>query len=411
MMNRRTFFQTSVLGAAGALALPGCAAPQDETLQAVAPARTYRLRLTHSAPVIMESVELLEVDNRYFIRVRSTDGAEGIVQAHARTLLTMPIFKEQVVPYFIGKDARMLEQLIDDFYYAERHYKLAGVAIWLPCGVVELAILDMLGKIEGQPVGALFGDLTKSRVAVYASRFEREQSVEESLERLERDLTAYGAGVKAVKLKIGGRMSRNADAFPGRTEAYIPAARELLGDNFTIYVDANGSYDAPKAIEIGHMLADNGVTMYEEPCVFEDYEGTRRVTAALDLAVSGGEQDASWWTWERMVRDHIVDILQPDFMYNGGFIRCLKVAALAEAVGRLITPHSPIWGPASAIKAQFAALVPNAGTYQEHRARRPAGDWYAPQFTIDADGTIAVPMGPGWGITYDDDLFAQATVL
>lgn len=406
--NRRQFLQTATLGAAAVTVTPGCTRSTTTPKRDV---RTYRLTLTRTEPVIIEAIDLLEIDGKYFSRVRSAEGAEGIVQAHSRTLLTMPIFKEQVTPYFLGQDAREIERLVDEYYYAERHYKLAGVAIWLPFGVVELAVLDLLGKLEGKPVAALFGEMTKTRIGVYASRFEREQSVDESLARLERDLAQYGGGVRAVKLKIGGRMSRNADAFPGRTEAYIPAARKLLGDDFTIYVDANGSYDAPKGIEVGRMLQDYGVAMYEEPCPFEDYEGTRQVTAALDLAVSGGEQDTSWWTWERMVRDRIVDIVQPDFMYNGGFIRCLRVAALAEAAGMTITPHSPIWGPASAIKAQFASLVPNAGRFQEHRARRPAGDWYAPQFTMDADGTIAVPDGPGWGVTYDDALFQTVKTL
>ncbi|GAB5518565.1 MAG: D-galactarolactone cycloisomerase [Rhodothermales bacterium] len=357
------------------------------------------------------SVELLEVQGLYFVRVRSEDGAEGIVQAHSRTLRTLPIFKEDVVPYFVGQDAREVEQLVDDYLYSGRVYKLAGVAIWLPFGVVELAVLDLLGKIEGKPVASLFGPMTKERIAVYVSRFEREQSVAESLDRLERDLAAHGGGAKAVKLKIGGRMSRDADAFPGRTEAFIPAARQMLGDDFVIYVDANGSYGADRGIEVGHMLQNYGVAMYEEPCVFQDYAGTKAVTDALTMAVSGGEQDSSMWTWQQMVNERIVDIVQPDFMYNGGFIRCLQVAALAKAQGITITPHSPIWGPASAIKAQFASLVSNAGRYQEHRANAPAGDWYSPHFPIASDGTIAVPNGPGWGITYDSDLLANSRVL
>lgn len=80
--------------------------------------------------------------------------------------------------------------------------------------------------------------------------------------------------------------------------------------------------------------------------------------------------------------DCIVDIVQPDFMYNGGFIR---------------------W--------QFATLVPNTGIYQEHRERRPAGDWYAPQVTIGEDGAIAVLDGPGWGVTYDAAIFQNAIAL
>ena len=404
--NRRRFLQTAALGTFAAAVAPGRAVPTPGR-----GVRAYRLSLTHTAPVVLASVEVLEAGGLHFIRVRSAEGAEGVVQTPSRTLLSMPLLKEWIIPYFLGQDARELERIEDDFYFARRHYKMTGIGLWRAFGSIELALLDMLGKIEGKPVGALFGPLKKDRIAVYASRFEREQPVAESLARLERDLAAYGNGVQAVKLKIGGRMSRDADAFQGRTEAFIPAARKLLGDAFTLFVDANGSYYAPRAIEVGLMLQDYGVKMYEEPCVFEDYEGTKTVTAALNMPVSGGEQDWSMWTWERMVRERIVDIVQPDFMMAGGFIRCLKIAAMAEAAGMEITPHSPIWGPASAIKAQFASLVPNAGHFQEHRARRPAGDWFAPQFLIDENGTIPVPKAPGWGITYDDALFKNANVL
>ncbi|MEM6645541.1 MAG: mandelate racemase/muconate lactonizing enzyme family protein [Bacteroidota bacterium] len=406
MSTRRQFLKSSAL-ASIALAAPWQGAAASPSLAR----RTYQLRLSASAPVRIASVELLEKRGVYFVRVRAEDGAEGIVQAHSRTLRTMPIFKEDVVPYFVGQDAREIERLVDDYLYSGRVYKLAGVAIWLPFGVVELAVLDLLGKAEGKPVAELFGPMTRARVPVYVSRFERDQSVEESVARLESALAEHGGGARAVKLKIGGRMSRDADAFPGRTEAFIPAARELLGDDFVIYVDANGSYGAERGIEVGRLLEDHGVAMYEEPCVFQDYAGTKAVTEALSMAVAGGEQDSSLWTWARMVGEHIVDIVQPDFMYNGGFIRCLQVASMAEAAGMTVTPHSPIWGPASAIKAQFASLVPNAGMYQEHRALPAPGDWYTPHFPIASDGTIGVPVGPGWGIAYDPELLAGARVL
>lgn len=411
--SRRSFLKTSALGSVAVLTTPAWAtdAPSQVGRLPEKSIRSYALNLTLSDPVTITAIDMLDMDGVYLVRVRSSEGVEGMVQAPRRTLLSMPTFKEQIVPYFVGQDARNLERLVDDFYYHGRHYKMTGIGLWRPFGTVELAILDLLGKLEGKPVGALFGTLTKTRVPVYVSRFERDQAVDVSLARLERDLAEMGHGAQAVKLKIGGRMSRNADAFPGRTEAYIPAARKLLGDDFVIYVDSNGSYDAPKAIEVGMMLQDYGVAMYEEPCPFEDYESTRIVTAGLHMPVSGGEQDWSLWVWERMVKERIVDIVQPDFMMCGGFLRALKIAAWAEAYGMEVTPHSPIWGPASAIKAQYAALIPNAGYYQEHRTLRPPGDWYAPQFPIGDDGAIEVPQGPGWGITYDEDRIRNATLL
>ena len=60
-------------------------------------------------------------------------------------------------------------------------------------------------------------------------------------------------------------MSRNSDASPGWTERIVPLGRKMFGDDMTIYIDANGSYDVPTAIEVGRMLEEYNVAFYEEP--------------------------------------------------------------------------------------------------------------------------------------------------
>ena len=70
-------------------------------------------------------------------------------------------------------------------------------------------------------------------------------------------------------LRLGGRMSRNRDSLPGRTEALIPLARKTLGDEMTLYADSNSSYDVTNAIRIGRLLEDNDYAFVEEPCPFD----------------------------------------------------------------------------------------------------------------------------------------------
>ena len=81
-------------------------------------------------------------------------------------------------------------------------------------------------------------------------------------------------------------MSRNADASPGRTRALIPLSRKRLGDAIDIHADSNSSYDPPKAIEVGRMLEDINAVYFEEPCPFDHFEDTRRVTEALIVMLS-----------------------------------------------------------------------------------------------------------------------------
>ena len=77
-------------------------------------------------------------------------------------------------------------------------------------------------------------------------------------------------GARAVKFRLGGRMSRNADSLPGRSETLIRLAREKLGEEITLYADANSSYDVPEAVRIGRLMEDHGYGFLEEPCEFDD---------------------------------------------------------------------------------------------------------------------------------------------
>ena len=83
-----------------------------------------------------------------------------------------------------------------------------------------------------------------------------------------------GSGVKALKFRLGGRMSRNADSLPGRTEKLIALARTTFGPGMTLYADANSSYDVANAVRIGKLMQEHGYAFYEEPCEFDDLWAT-----------------------------------------------------------------------------------------------------------------------------------------
>jgi L-alanine-DL-glutamate epimerase-like enolase superfamily enzyme len=218
-------------------------------------------------------------------------------------------------------------------------------------------------------------------------------------------------GARAVKLKIGGRMSRNADASPGRTEKLIPLARKVFGDNIDIYVDANGSYTADYAIEVGHFLAEYGVVFLEEPCPWQEYEETKRTADALELPVAGGEQDSSLPQFDWMITNRVVDILQPDMMYNGGMIRNLQVARRAAAHDMRVMPHSPKVGAEASAVLHYASIVPNWGPFQEyHGEYSPPELWYEPNFSI-VNGEVNVPDGSGLGVVYDPDMWREARII
>jgi len=103
-------------------------------------------------PVIIESIELLRKGRNHFVRVRSKDGAEGISVDDGRMDVLHPVLNRLIIPYFIGKDVRDLEEHLFQAYRYQSNYKLLGLALWAPMALVEFAILDMFGRMLKKPL-------------------------------------------------------------------------------------------------------------------------------------------------------------------------------------------------------------------------------------------------------------------
>ncbi len=360
-----------------------------------------------TSPVKIESVEMLKNGSNFFVRTRSTDGAVGITGTKQVEDFIL-IFQHLVAPYFIGRDARDLETLIDHVY--RENYKLASIPLWCCIAYVEQSLLDLLGIVARKPVGALLGGRLREEIPIYLSGSDRILSAEEEVAVYEQGVPATGA--KAVKFKIGGRMSRNLDTYPGRTEKLLRLAREKLGDKIILRADANGSYDVANGIRIGRLMEEHNYDFFEEPCPFEELSETQAVAKALRIPVAFGEQNYSLWQFDWMLRHGVMQIAQPDINYNGGLIRAKRVARIAEKLGQTIVPHNTQTGATSVNILQFASCTKNATPFMEYPWRSPqkAPAWYQPDFKI-TDGKLRVPDAPGMGLVIDPDYLKQATVV
>jgi L-alanine-DL-glutamate epimerase-like enolase superfamily enzyme len=350
-----------------------------------------------TSPVIIESLKLLKRDREYFVHVRSKDGAEGLSLPNPpRPEYLMKILQDLIFPFFIGKDARELENLLWDLYRYKDNYKLYGIALWSPQAWVEFAILDMLGRIARKPMGALFGDVRRTEIPVYIASGRRDTTPEQEIEHLKKLVEQSGS--KALKFRVGGRMSRNVDAMPGRTETLIPLVRKTFGDSFDIHADSNSTYDPPQAIKVGRMLEEIKAVYFEEPCPFDHLEDTKVVADTLTLPVAGGEQEYSDWRFRWMIANRGVDIVQPDLQYYGGMVRSLRVAHMADVANMPTTVHIS-GGFGFVYMLHFASVIRDPGRYQEYKLGiEKYGKWFDPAITVK-DGKMTVPTGPGVGIT------------
>jgi L-alanine-DL-glutamate epimerase-like enolase superfamily enzyme len=308
----------------------------------------------------------------------------------------------------VGKDARDLDALIDGVYVADSNYKWQGLPFWASVASVELAVLDLLGRIAGVALGNLLGTVRRREIAVYRASSHRGNSPEEELAYLQRVTEETGAA--AIKFRLGGRM-RYDETTTRRDKALIPLTRKAFGDRVTLYADANGSYDVPTAVEIGRLMQEHGFAFYEEPVPFDYYEETKAVADALVIRVAGGEEEPSLRQFRWMIEHGVLQVVQPDMFYFGGMTRATRVARMAEAAGLECTPHMSGSGLGFLYAAHFASFAPAHGPHQEYKGtdELPVS---SPTSPLRAEkGVVRVPTGPGLGVEFDPAFLRAARVV
>lgn len=410
---RRLLTSTLAAGAATACTFPTSASTSsDDTYAKIDDAAKQPVlrRESFRDPIILEAVELLHHDGNFICHVRSTDGAVGHSVSHNDKMADLyPIAVNRVLPFFVGKDARDLDALVDQVYVHNANYKLQGLALWIPLATVEFAILDLLGKIAGSSIGELLGGIHHRQIAIYQANNYRGLSAEESIKRIERSVRQSDA--RAVKFKIGGRM-READQPQGRTEKLIPLMRKTFGPDMTIYADANSAYDVPNAIRIGRLLQEHAIDFYEEPVPFDWYEETKQVADALDISIAGGEQEPSLRNFRWLIANRALQICQPDLFYFGGMIRSMRVARMAAAAGLECTPHISGTGLGYVYMLHFVGAIPNAGPFHEFKGVSRGIPIQCDTSSLKSEeGKITVPTGPGDGLIIDPDFVKKHQVV
>ncbi len=419
--SRRTFLSTASL-VAGSIAVSPISScrlanglknnyPDYSALDDVLKLPVLRKELFPS-PIIIESVELLRDRDNFICRVQAKDGAEGLSIGHPFIAKhSYPMFVNILIPYFTGKDARELDQLI--FELTEMNVKKQGVPLCVQIAAIEFAILDMLGNIADKPVGHLIGDILNPEISIYLGHhFDNLHKLEPevSLELMRQDVIKSQA--KAVKLRAGrgDNLASDIDNAPGRTEKLIRIAREIFGDEMVLMIDGNGSYSVKEAIRIGKILEKYNYYFYEEPLPWDWYEEQKLVEAALNIPMAGGEEEFGVHAFRYLIGNEVFQIIQPDLFYFGGMIRTMKVARMAEAAGLSITPHISGGGLGFVYMLQMVSVCPAAAKYHEFKMFQTS-DANGTMIPIESkaekfesiDGVIKIPSGSGLGVKIDPD--------
>jgi hypothetical protein len=247
------------------------------------------------------------------------------------------------------------------------------------------------------------GRAAHDHVDYYVASGNRDTTPEREIEILAERVAEVGA--RAVKFKIGGRMSRTRTRWKAVGGAH-PRARRYFGDGFAILADGNGSFSPQTGIRYGRMLEEEAPTSMRNPAV-RFALGNQRGRGRARHPLAFGEQETSLRRFRWLVENDAAQVLQPDIQYNGGFIRTTRVARMAELAGVPLTMH--ISGDIQyAYVLLFASFTPNVLPYQEMKSGYPeTRNFFITPLQL-RDGRMRVPEGPGLGMTFDRDFFDRA---
>jgi len=335
--------------------------------------------------------------------VRTDAGLAGIGSVFTSDHLVLAALRV-LEPLYRGESALEPER-VSEKLHQHTFWQGRGGALTHAISGIDIALWDILGKATGQPVGRLLGGRHREWVRPYASLLMREPS-----ELAEELLALKARGFRAFKMGWGpfGRVSNALD------EAIVRAARDAVGDDCMLMVDAGGS-DAhwgnryKWALRAAEMLAAYDVAWFEEPLhpdALDEYVLLRR---AAPLPIAGGEVLTRRQAFLPWLRAGAFDIVQPDVTKVGGISEERRIAYMAEEHGARFIPHG--WNTAVGLAAdlQLASAFADTDLVEyiggsPYVDDLPAGGW-----SLDAEGMLAIPAGPGLGITLDPDALHRHT--
>lgn len=356
----------------------------------------------------------------HLVEVRTDEGLVGWGECFGPgtiALANKSIVERVIQPLIIGRDALAREAIWHDLYNTLRDHGQKGMPLQALSGI-DIALWDLAAQACGLPLYRLLGGPCRERLPVYGyGMMLRPESAAALARRFHDEAAAIkSAGFIAAKMKIG--LGRDDDI------RLVRAARDSLGGDYRLMVDANHCYDINDAFYVGRALDELGVYWFEEPVAPEDLDGYRELNRGLAVNIAGGEAEFTRWGWRRLLEGRVLSIAQPEVCALGGISEYLKVVAMAHT--HFIPVINHVWGSAVAVAVNMhllAAMPPLPGGMHP---REPMLEFDTtdnlfrdelPQVPLDIqaqvaenDGTVGLPQAPGIGVTPRRDLLEKYAV-
>lgn len=261
-----------------------------------------------------------------FVEAAGTTGF-GYTYSHKSAVsIVESVLRESVV----GRNPFDIPAIWNDLFGSIRNLGQCGVAM-MALSAVDTALWDLKAKLLGQPVIDLLGSVRESARLYGSGGFTSYSSVQ-----MRRQLESWvgGDGMTAVKIKVGRQ--------PDMDEERVLRARETIGDETELFVDANSAYNRKQALSSMHRFAEIArVVWMEQPLDPSDFDGLRllRDQGPATVDVADGEYGWRIADFQQFARNGALDVVMADLTRCGGITGFLRVDALCDAYGLPLSTH------------------------------------------------------------------------
>ena len=304
-------------------------------------------------------------------------------------------------PIVIGEDPLQNEVIWNKMYRRTLDYGRKGVLI-ASISALDIAIMDLKGKILNVPVSTLLGGAHRTKVKPYATGMYF-PDLKNPSKNYQKEAEKYiKMGFEAIKMKVGLGVDtdfRN-----------VRLMRDILGDKIKLMIDSNHAYSYNEALSLAKKIEEYDISWFEEPLSPEYYDLHADLRNNTTIPIAGGECEYLRFGFLELLRRKSLDILQPDLCSCGGITEAKKIANLATSYGIPIIPHT--WGSGIGIHValQFIAsleslpgrLIEEPFLIEFDQTENKIRDYLTTPKIKIVDGMIEIPEEPGFGVDVDE---------
>jgi len=338
------------------------------------------------------------VQKSAIVRITASGGVSGLGNidptpgySKEQTPEHLAVLRGKLAPLLIGMDATNVHAVLAKIEPAVKGFLDSKAAI-------EMACVDLAARIAGLPVHAYLGGAVKDRLL-----FNAWIGILPPDEAAKETLAWKNKGFRSAKIKVGGNIEADRDR--------VKSVREAVGPEFQLRIDANAGYDADTSIKLAKMVAPFKLQLFEQPVPDHDIAGmakVRREANAVGVPIMADESVLDHASLIRIIQAQAADIVKVKVMKQGGFLNTRRMIATAEAAGiRCVVGHGFGLGVNTMAEIMLAATSANVLDGLECVGPLKNADDIVTRKLDLSSGSIALPAGPGLGVTLDDAKLAR----